>query len=120
MRDASRVNRGGKPFRYKRAIRGLGANVAINERLEPGAGWKRPARLFHPMKTRTKRPATSTLHLRDGTDEWGQLREVAVWRDSHRSARRDGPRPEDRLASLDQAFSLDDGNDVDDEHVSWI
>jgi hypothetical protein len=30
MRDASRVNRSGKPFRPMRAIRGLGANVAIN------------------------------------------------------------------------------------------
>ncbi len=30
MRDASRVNRSGKPFGHKRAIRGLGANVAIN------------------------------------------------------------------------------------------
>jgi hypothetical protein len=30
MRDTSRVNRSGKPFRHKRAIRGLGANVAIN------------------------------------------------------------------------------------------
>jgi hypothetical protein len=30
MRHASRVNRSGKPFRHKRAIWGLGANVAIN------------------------------------------------------------------------------------------
>jgi hypothetical protein len=30
MRDASRVNRSGKQFRPVRAIRGLGANVAIN------------------------------------------------------------------------------------------
>ena len=30
MRDTSRVNRSGKPFRPMRAIRGLGANVAIN------------------------------------------------------------------------------------------
>jgi hypothetical protein len=30
MRNISRANRGGKPFRHKRAIRGLGANVAIN------------------------------------------------------------------------------------------
>ena len=30
MRDTSRVNRAGKPFRPMRAIRGLGANVAIN------------------------------------------------------------------------------------------
>jgi hypothetical protein len=29
MRDAGRVNRAGKPFRPMRAIRGLGANVAI-------------------------------------------------------------------------------------------
>jgi len=29
-RDASRVNRSGKPFRPMQAIRGLGANVAIN------------------------------------------------------------------------------------------
>jgi hypothetical protein len=29
-RDTSRVNRSGKPFRRKRAIRGLGADVAIN------------------------------------------------------------------------------------------
>ena len=30
MRDTSRLNRAGKPFRPTRAIRGLGANVAIN------------------------------------------------------------------------------------------
>ena len=30
MRDAGRMNRSGKPFRPMRAIRALGANVAIN------------------------------------------------------------------------------------------
>jgi hypothetical protein len=30
MRDASRVNPSGKPFRHKRAIRGLGGNAAIS------------------------------------------------------------------------------------------
>jgi len=30
MRDASRTNRSGKPFRPMRAIRGLGPAVAIN------------------------------------------------------------------------------------------
>ena len=30
MQDTSGVNRAGKPFRHKRAIRGLAANVAIN------------------------------------------------------------------------------------------
>jgi RNA polymerase sigma-70 factor (ECF subfamily) len=35
-----------------------------------------------------------------------------LWRDSHRSARRAGPLSEERLASLDQVFSLDDGEDV--------
>jgi RNA polymerase sigma-70 factor (ECF subfamily) len=35
-----------------------------------------------------------------------------LWRDSHRSSRRAGPLSEDRLASLDQALSLDDGDDA--------
>jgi hypothetical protein len=33
MRETSRVNRSGKPFRPMRAIRALGANVAINLRI---------------------------------------------------------------------------------------
>jgi hypothetical protein len=50
------------------------------ERLEPRAGWKRPALLFHPMKTRTKRPAPSTLHFGDGTKEqWPAQLAYAIW-----------------------------------------
>src|SRR5207249_7652645 len=35
-----------------------------------------------------------------------------IWRDSHRSARRAGRMSDDQLASLDQALSLDDGDNA--------
>jgi hypothetical protein len=48
--------------------------------LEPRGGWKRPALFSRLVKTRTKRPACSTLHFRDGRKEqWPAQLAYAIW-----------------------------------------